>query len=49
MAQDGASEMFLAAALGTLRTGDIAQKPYRARLAGMTKILIAGLTRDPGS
>jgi AcrR family transcriptional regulator len=41
----GATEMFLAAALGTLRTGDIEERTYRTRLSAMTNILIAGLTR----
>jgi AcrR family transcriptional regulator len=41
-----ATDMFLAAAIGTLRTGDVAEKPYRARLTAMTKILIAGLARE---
>lgn len=48
IAQRGASEMFLAAALGTLRTGDVAKTAYRARLDELAKILIAGLTRGPG-
>jgi hypothetical protein len=38
--------MFLAAAIGTLRTGDAAGKPYRTRLTAMTDVLIAGLTSE---
>jgi AcrR family transcriptional regulator len=38
-----AVDMFLAAALGTLKTGDSAAKPYRARLTAVTDILVAGL------
>jgi AcrR family transcriptional regulator len=41
-----ATEMFLAAARGTLRTGDAAAKPYRTRLTAMTDVLIAGLTSE---
>jgi hypothetical protein len=33
--QKGAADMFFAAAVGALRTGDIAEKPYRARLAAL--------------
>jgi AcrR family transcriptional regulator len=40
-----AMDMFFAAALGTLRTGDSGAKPYRARLTAMTDILVAGLRR----
>jgi AcrR family transcriptional regulator len=39
----GAIDMFLAAALGALRTGDIAEKPYRARLAAVVETLVLGL------
>ncbi len=39
----GAGDMFLAAALGALRTGDIAEKPYRARLTALVDTLLAGL------
>ena len=38
-----AVDMFFAAALGTLKTGDCAAKPYRARLTAVTDILVAGL------
>ncbi len=43
IAQPGATDMFLAAAIGTLKTGSLAEKSYRARLAGMINTLIAGL------
>jgi AcrR family transcriptional regulator len=49
MTQPGATEMFLAAAIGTLRTGNIAEKPYRARLTAIINALIAGLTHNGGS
>jgi AcrR family transcriptional regulator len=39
----GAPEMFLAAALGALRTGDIAEKAYRARLTTLVDTLVVGL------
>jgi len=38
-----AVEMFFAAALGTLRTGDTAAKPYRARLNTLSDVLVKGL------
>jgi hypothetical protein len=38
-----AVDMFFAAALGTLKTGDSDEKPYRARLTALTDILVAGL------
>jgi hypothetical protein len=38
-----AGEMFIAAALGMLKTGETAAKPYRARLAALTDILVTGL------
>jgi AcrR family transcriptional regulator len=38
-----AVDMFFAAAIGTLKTGDSAAKPYRARLTTLTDILVAGL------
>ena len=38
-----AVEMFFAAAVGTLETGDTAAKPYRARLTALTDVLVAGL------
>ena len=39
----GAADMLLAAALGALRTGDIAENPYRARLAALVETLVLGL------
>jgi AcrR family transcriptional regulator len=39
----GAVDMFLAAALGALGTGDIAEKAYRARLAALVDTLVRGL------
>jgi AcrR family transcriptional regulator len=41
-----AVEMFFAAAIGTLRTGDSAGKPYRARLTALTEILLEGLRHN---
>jgi AcrR family transcriptional regulator len=41
-----AVEMFFAAAIGTLKTGDSAAKPYRARLTALTDILVAGLKHN---
>jgi AcrR family transcriptional regulator len=38
-----AVEMFFAAAIGTLKTGDTAAKPYRARLTALTEVLVSGL------
>jgi AcrR family transcriptional regulator len=38
-----AVDMFFAAAVGTLKTGDSAAKPYRAKLTALTDILLAGL------
>jgi AcrR family transcriptional regulator len=43
IARKGAADMFLAAALGALGTGDIAEKPYRARLAALVDTLVVGL------
>ena len=43
IARKGTAEMFLAAALGALRTGDIAEKAYRARLAALVDTLVLGL------
>jgi AcrR family transcriptional regulator len=43
---DGAIDMLLAAGMGTLRTGDCAEQPYRARLTAMVNTLVAGLSRD---
>jgi AcrR family transcriptional regulator len=42
-----AVDMFFAAAIGTLKTGDSAAKPYRARLTALTEILVAGLRHTP--
>jgi AcrR family transcriptional regulator len=39
-----AVEMFFAAAIGTLKTGDSARKPYRARLTALTDVLVTGLS-----
>jgi AcrR family transcriptional regulator len=39
----GASDMFLAAAIGALKTGDIAERSYRARLGALVDTLILGL------
>lgn len=36
-------DMFFAAAVGALETGDSAAKPYRARLTALTDVLVAGL------
>jgi AcrR family transcriptional regulator len=41
-----AAEMFFAAAIGTLKTGESAARPYRARLIAMTEILLAGLKHN---
>jgi AcrR family transcriptional regulator len=38
-----AVDMFFAAAVGTLKMGDSAAKPYRAKLTALTDILLAGL------
>lgn len=43
IARKGAADMFLAAAFGALGTGDIAEKPYRARLAALVETLVLGL------
>jgi hypothetical protein len=40
-------DMFFAAAIGTLKTGDSAAKPYRARLTALTEVLVAGLRHTP--
>src|ERR1700693_4036533 len=42
-----AVDMFFAAAIGTLKTGDSAAKPYRARLTALTEVLVAGLRHTP--
>jgi AcrR family transcriptional regulator len=39
-------DMFLAAAIGTLETGESTAKPYRARLTALTDILVAGLKHN---
>jgi len=39
----GAPDMFLAAALGALRTGDIAEKAYLTRLTALADTLVLGL------
>jgi AcrR family transcriptional regulator len=46
IACEGATDMVLAAAHGTLSTGDCAEQPYRARLAAMIDTLVAGLACD---
>ncbi len=46
IAQADAVDMVLAAAIGTLKTGDSAAKPYRARLTALTDILVAGLKHN---
>jgi len=46
IARKGADDMFLAAALGAVRTGDIAEKPYRGRLTALVETLLLGLARD---
>jgi AcrR family transcriptional regulator len=46
IARKGAADMFLAAALGALGTGDIAEKPYRGRLAALVDTLVLGLRAD---
>ena len=38
-----AVEMFFAAAVGTLATGDSAAKPYLARLTALTEVLLVGI------
>jgi hypothetical protein len=38
-----AVDMLFAAAMGTLRVGDSAAKPYRTRLTALTDILVTGL------
>jgi AcrR family transcriptional regulator len=44
--QADAVDMFLAAAIGTLKTGDSREKAYRARLTALTEILVAGLKHN---
>jgi AcrR family transcriptional regulator len=43
IADEGAVEMFLAAAMGATMVGDTAEVPYRARLTTLVDTLIAGL------
>jgi hypothetical protein len=43
IADDGAVEMFVAAAIGATMVGDTAEAPYRARLTALVDTLIAGL------
>jgi AcrR family transcriptional regulator len=43
IARKGASDMFFAAAIGSLKTGDIAERPYRTRLGALVDTLILGL------
>jgi AcrR family transcriptional regulator len=38
-----AADMFFAAGVGTLKPGESAAKPYRARLTALTDMLVAGL------
>src|SRR5258708_33884505 len=47
ISRDDAVEMFVAAALGTLGTGDIAEQPYPSRLTRLLNILVIGLTDHP--
>ncbi|SHL11352.1 transcriptional regulator, TetR family [Bradyrhizobium lablabi] len=44
--RDGAVDMFLAAGMGMLHTGDCAEQPYRSRLTAMVDTLMAGLGGD---
>jgi AcrR family transcriptional regulator len=41
--RDEATDMILAAGMGSLHTGDDAEQPYRARLTAMIDTLVAGL------
>lgn len=43
---DAAINMFIAAALGALKTGDIAENAYRARLTGISNVLLRGLASE---
>jgi hypothetical protein len=43
IARKGASDMFFAAAIGSLKTGDIAERPYRTRLGALVDTLMLGL------
>jgi len=42
----GADDMFLAAAFGAVETGDLAEKPYRARLTALVDTLVLGLSHE---
>ncbi len=42
---DGAAEMFVAAAIGTLETGDRAAQAYRERLTAIVRVLARGFAR----
>jgi AcrR family transcriptional regulator len=46
IAGEGVVELFLAAAFGAIKTGDLAEKPYRARLKALVETLLAGLKRQ---
>jgi AcrR family transcriptional regulator len=41
-----AVDIFYAAAAGTLKTGDSAAKPYRARLTAIASVLVAGMSEN---
>ena len=43
-----APEMFLAAAYGALRIGDLSKEAYRARLAALVAALVSGIGKEPG-
>jgi AcrR family transcriptional regulator len=43
-----APEMFLAAAYGALRIGDLSKEAYRARLAALVAALVAGIGKESG-
>jgi AcrR family transcriptional regulator len=42
-----APEMFVAAAYGALRTGDLSEEAYRARLAALVSAIVTGVGRGP--
>lgn len=44
ISKEEACDMFLAAAIGAIKTGDPARDPYRKRLTAIVEVLIAGLT-----
>ncbi|QAY95475.1 hypothetical protein CWB41_06775 [Methylovirgula ligni] len=46
IARPGVTDMFLAAAIGSLKTGSLAEKSYRARLVAIIDTLIVGLTQS---